>query len=140
MMINPYINFNGNTEEAFNFYKSVFGGEFSNFQRFKDTPQGSEMSAEDGKKVMHVALMIGKNALMGSDFTESMGGKFVAGTNFSISLMAESKEEADRLFNALSAGGIVEMPLADTFWGAYFGMWKDKFGVAWMINYDYPKN
>lgn len=139
--LNPYLNFNGNTEEAFNFYKSVFGGEFiGGISRFKDTPDGAKLSAADGEKVMHVALAIGKgNILMATDAMESMGQKLTAGNNFYLSLETDSKEEADKLYDKLSAGGKIEMPLQDAFWGAYFGMFADKFGVQWMINYTYKK-
>jgi PhnB protein len=138
--INPYLSFMGNTEEAFNFYKSVFGGEFTGIQRFKDIPEGDKMSAEDQEKIMHVALPIGGgNVLMGTDTLESMGHSLTVGTNISLSISADSKEEAEQIFNGLSEGGKVEMPLADAFWGAYFGMFADKFGVQWMVNYDYPK-
>ncbi len=138
--LNPYLNFNGNTEEAFKFYKSVFGGEFTTFQRFKDTQEASKLSAIDGEKIMHVALPIGKgNTLMGIDALESMGQKLIVGNNFSLSLNLESEEETNKLFNALSAGGKIEMPLQKTFWGAYFGMFADKFGIQWMVNYEYKK-
>jgi PhnB protein len=139
--INAYLNFDGKTEEAFNFYKSVFGGEFTTFQRFKETPQAGEVSPEEGERVMHVALPIGNTVLMGSDVIEKYGNgtPFKRGDDFSLSIVVESKEEADKLFNGLSEGGKVTMPLADTFWGAYFGMWTDKFGVNWMVNYDKPK-
>ncbi|MGZ4054155.1 MAG: VOC family protein [Bacteroidia bacterium] len=136
--VNPYLNFLGNTEEVFNFYKSVFGGEFSVFQRFKDIPGSEKMSPEDQGKIMHVALPIGKGSiLMASDALESMGHKLNVGNNFYISINADSEKETEQLFNALSAGGKVEMPLEKTFWGAYFGMFQDKFGIHWMINYDY---
>lgn len=138
--INPYLNFMGNTEEAFNFYKSVFGGEFLTLQRFKDTPEAGKMPASDGEKIMHVALPIGKgNILMATDALESMGQKLSVGDNFSISISAESEEEATKLYNALSAGGKIEMPLEKAFWGAYFGMFKDKFGIQWMVSYDYKQ-
>jgi PhnB protein len=139
--INPYLNFLGNTEEAFLFYQSVVGGEFAVLQRFKDVPDGPPMAESDQNKIMHVALPIGaNNMLMGTDALESLGHKLVEGDNFSISLQAESKAEAEKLFNGLSKGGEVTMPLEDTFWGAYFGMFKDKFGIQWMVNYDYPKS
>ncbi len=135
--INPYLNFNGNTEEAFIFYKSVFGGEFTALQRFKDTPEGNNLSENDRDKIMHVALPIGQGTLlMATDALESMGQALTAGNNFYISLDMESKEEAMRLFDGLSAGGKIEMPLADSFWGSYFGMFADKFGIRWMVNYD----
>ena len=136
--LNPYLNFPGNTEEAFNFYKSVFGGEFITLQRFKDTPEADRASAEDKDKIMHVSLPIGKgNILMATDAVESMGHKLTVGNNFYLSLSTESEEETKKLFDALSAGGKVTMPLDKTFWGAYFGMLTDKFGVQWMVNYDY---
>src|ERR1035437_9737942 len=116
--INPYLNFNGNAEEAFNFYKSVFGREFIILQRFKDTPQGENLSTEDAVKIMHVALPIGKgNVLMATDFLESMGHKYIAGNNYSLSLQTDSKEEADTLFAKLSVGASIEMPLSEAFWG-----------------------
>jgi len=136
--INTYLNFNGNTEEAFNFYKSVFGGEFTTLQRLKDTPDGDKIPAKEKEKIMHVALPIGGNVLMGTDVLESMPPvKF--GTNSSISIDAASEEEARNLFNGLSAGGKVEMPLEKMFWGAYFGFFIDKFGVQWMVNYSFNK-
>jgi PhnB protein len=134
--INPYLNFLGNTEEAFNFYKSVFGGEFLTLQRFKDTPHGDTMSAEDKERIMHVALPIGQNMLMGTDVLESLGQTLTFGTNSSIAIAPESMEEAQAIFNALAAGAKVEMPLEKMFWGAWFGMLTDKFGVQWMVNYD----
>ena len=136
--INPYLNFPGNAEEAFNFYKSVFGGEFAAVQRFKDTPVADRAAPEDANKIMHISLPIGKgNILMATDTIESMGHKLTTGNNFHLSLTAESEEEADRLFNGLSAGGQVTMPLQKMFWNAYFGMFNDKFGVQWLVNYDY---
>jgi PhnB protein len=136
--VNPYLNFNGNTEEAFNFYKSVFGGEFITLQRFKDTSEADKVPANDQDKIMHVALPIGQgNILMATDALESMGQKLVSGNNFSLSVDAGSEAEADKLFNALAAGGQVNMPLEKTFWGAYFGMLTDQFGIQWMVNYDY---
>lgn len=138
MTINPYLNFAGNTEKAFNFYKSVFGGEFAGVMRFGDTPGCGEMKIADDEKdkIMHVALPVGDNILMATDMLESMGQHLRAGNNFSLSVDAESKEEADKLFKNLSDGGQITMPLDDAFWGAYFGMLTDKFGVQWMINYD----
>jgi PhnB protein len=135
--INPYLNFNGNTEEAFNFYKSVFGGEFFMVQRFKDTPEGDRVPAQDADKIMHISLPIGSgNILMGTDELESMGHKLVAGNNFQLAIGTNSQEEADKLFYGLSEGGKVEVPLAKMFWGAYFGMFTDKFGTKWMVSYD----
>lgn len=136
--LNPYLNFAGNTEEAFNFYKSVFGGEFLGVQRFTDVPpEAGNIPESDRNKIMHIALPVGKgNILMATDALESMGQKLTAGNNFYITIQPESKEEADKLFNGLSAGGKVEMPMQDMFWGAYYGAFRDKFGVQWMINYD----
>ncbi len=137
--INPYLIFNGNCEEAFNFYKSVFGNEFNSISRFKDTPQqkGMEVSDGDKERIMHVALPIGKeNVLMGSDAMEKAGESRL-GDNVFISIQTDSKDETTKLFNRLSNGGNVKMPLSKTFWNAYFGMCVDKFGINWMVNYDY---
>jgi len=134
--VNPYLNFPGTTEEAFNFYKSIFGGEFTSLQRFKDTPEGGRASASDANKIMHIALPLGNgNILMATDAVESMGHSVTPGNNFHLTLEAESEAEANKLFSGLSAGSKVTMPMAKTFWGAYFGMVTDKFGVQWMINY-----
>jgi PhnB protein len=141
--INPYLNFRGNAEEAFNFYKSVFGGEFAAVMRFKDISQaegcdGQQVSEADKEKIMHIALPVGNgNVLMATDALESMGQTLTEGNNFSLSVSADSKEEADTLFNGLAEGGKAEMPLADAFWGSYFGMLQDKFGIRWMVSYDY---
>jgi PhnB protein len=133
--VNPYLNFNGNTEEAFNFYRSVFGGEFLTVMRFKDNPQCDGISEADKDKVMHIALPIGSGTiLMATDALESLGQKLTFGNNLYIALAPETREEAARLFNGLSAGGKVEMPLQDMFWGGYFGSFTDKFGVRWMVN------
>ncbi|MGM9475560.1 VOC family protein [Pedobacter sp. GSP4] len=138
--INPYLTFNGNCEAAFTFYKSVFGGEFPYIGKFKDMPpaEGSApLSAEDGEKIMHVSLPISKETiLMGSDTAEAFGPAVTEGNNFAISINTDSTEEADRLFNGLSAGGKVTMPMNKTFWGAYFGMFTDQFGINWMVNFD----
>jgi PhnB protein len=131
--VNPYLNFSGNCDEAFDFYKSVFGGEFTSKMRFKDVPSDVQM---EGEKIMHMSLPIGRGtSLMGSDRPGSMGPT-VDGTNFYIAIAPETQEETERLFNGLSAGGNVFMPLDKTFWGAYFGMFTDKFGIQWMVNYE----
>ncbi len=133
--LNPYLNFPGTTEEAFIFYKSVFGGEFLSLIRFGDMP-GDGQSAEHKDKIMHVALAIGKgNILMATDTVGEMGMGYIQGNNFHLSLHVESNEEADNLFNALSAGGVVIVPMAIAPWGDYFGMFNDKFGQPWMINH-----
>jgi PhnB protein len=138
--INPYLNFKGTTEEAFNLYKSVFGGEFAMVQRFKDTPEAGKAAPGDMDKIMHIALPIGKgNVLMGTDAVGDMGKSFNAGNNISLSVSADSEKEAEKIFNGLAVGGKVTMPLSKTFWNAYFGMLTDRFGINWMVNYDYPK-
>jgi PhnB protein len=137
--INPILNFNGATEEAFNFYKSILGGEFATFMRWKDSPNCKDVPAQDQNKIMHVSLPIGRNnVLMGSDTPESMN-KINTGNNFTICIDPGSEADADRIFNQLSAGGKVFMRLQKTFWDAYAGMFSDKFGIQWMINYSYKK-
>lgn len=136
--INPYIHFNGNAEEAFNFYKSVFGGEFAMIVRFKDmASEEFPIPENEAEKIMHIALPIGKHSiLMGSDTPESMGKHNEKENRSKISIGAESKEEADHLFNGLSQGGQVEMPIGDSPWGSYFGMLRDKYGFEWMVDFD----
>lgn len=144
--LNPYLNFNGNTEEVFNFYKSVFGGEFTQVMRYKDMPSDVPMdgcvdedintNAQDiGDKIMHISLPVGKSILMGTDVPPHME-QAKAGTNISLSINVESKEEADRVYAGLSEGGQAIMPMADAFWGDYFGMLTDKFGIQWMVNFN----
>jgi PhnB protein len=135
--VNPYLNFNGNTEEAFTFYKSVFGTEISALMRFKDSPISDKVPAADAQKIMHMALPIGNGVvMMATDMLESMGQILKPGNNFTLSITPESAEEALRLFNGLSEGGTIEAPYKKEFWGAYFGMFGDKFGIRWMVNYD----
>jgi PhnB protein len=139
--VNVYLTFNGNCKEAFDFYKSVFGGDYPYVGTFGEMPptEGKTMPEADKDKIMHISLPISKETiLMGSDTGGEWASHFNAGNNISLSINTGSKEEADKLFNGLSAGGQVTMPLADTFWGAYFGMWTDKFGINWMVNYDDP--
>ncbi|MFV8343658.1 VOC family protein [Flavobacterium sp. XS2P39] len=141
--VNPYLTFDSRCAEAFEFYKSVFGGEFSYLGKFKDMPpmegQGP-MSEADGEKVMHVSLPISKETvLMGSDSSEAFGQATIIGNNFSVSINTDSQQEADKLFGGLSVGGSVTMPMSKTFWGAYFGMFTDKFGIQWMVNFDEQK-
>ncbi len=135
--INPHIHFNGNTEEAFEFYKSVFGGAYSRLMRFKDlTTQGFQFPDEELNKIMHIALRIGSNSvLMGSDVPNMLGVVNEQENRSKITVSAESKEEADAIFNKLSAGGNVEFPIGDNPWGSYFGAFRDKYGVEWMISY-----
>ena len=135
--INPHINFNGNAEEAFNFYKSVFGGEFAKIIRFKDLASAEFPVAEnEANKIMHIALPIGKSILMANDVPEILGRTNENENRSKIVISAESKEEADKLFNGLSAGGQIEMPISDSPWGSYFGMFRDKYGIEWMVDFD----
>ncbi len=139
--LHTYLNFAGNTEEAFNYYRSVFGGEFSSLVRFKDFPmEGVSIPQEDAGKIMHIALPIGdENILMANDTLESLGRVLVQGNNVYISVHPTSREEADRIFIALSEGGKIEMPIADQVWGDYYGSFEDRFGVMWMVNYSPPR-
>ena len=136
-LINPHINFNGNAEEAFNFYKSVFGGAFAKIMRFKDLSSPEFPLAEkEANKIMHIALPIGNNILMGNDVPEILGTVNEKENRSKISICAASREEADQLFSGLSAGGTIEMPIGDSPWGSYFGMFRDKFGIEWMVDFD----
>lgn len=136
-LINPHINFNGNAEEAFTFYKSVFGGEFSKLIRFKELSSDDFPVAEhEANKIMHIALPIGGSFLMGNDVPEVLGRTNENENRSKIVINAESKEEADHLFNGLSAGGQIEMPIADSPWGSYFGMFRDKYGIEWMVEFN----
>ena len=140
-LINPHINFNGNAEEAFTFYKSVFGGDFSKIIRFKDlSGSGFPVSDNEAHKIMHIALPIGKNRLMGNDVPESMGRVDEQENRSKISISAESREEADTLFNGLSAGGQIDGPIGDSPWGTYFGCFRDKYGIEWMVEFDAKDN
>lgn len=135
--INPYINFNGNAEEAFTFYKSVFGGEFLRVVRFKDMPSpGFDVTEKEANKIMHIAFPIGNNILMANDVPEFMGRTNENENRSKISITAGSKEEADKLFYGLSAGGEVEVPIEGSPWGTYFGMFRDKYGIEWMVDFD----
>lgn len=137
--INPYVMFNGNAEEAFNFYKSVFGGEFVTVVRFKDMPASPDQkwTESEANKIMHIALPIGKNSLlMANDVPSGMGRVDENENRSKISISAESKEEADKIYHGLSAGGQVEMPIGDSPWGSYFAMFRDKYGIEWMVDFD----
>jgi PhnB protein len=137
--INPHINFNGNAEEAFTFYKSVFGGEFAKIMRFKDISSPEfPVTENDANKIMHIALPIEKNILMANDVPESMGQTNENENRSKISISAESKEEADKLFNGLSVGGQIEVPIGDSPLGSYFAVFRDKYGIEWMVDFD-PK-
>jgi PhnB protein len=141
MKLNSYLNFAGNAEDAFEFYRSVFGGEFASLVRFRDLPiEGVTIPPEDQDKIMHIGLPIGEGELlMASDTLESLGQELVQGNNLYISVHPPSREEADRIFGALSEGGEIEMPIADQVWGDYYGSLKDRFGVLWMVNYGVPR-
>lgn len=135
--INPHINFNGNAEEAFLFYQSVFGGAFSKIIRFKDLASAEfPVAAHEENKIMHIALPIGPNKLMANDVPEILGKTNENENRSKIVIHAESKMEADHLFNGLSAGGAIEMPMEQSPWGSYFGMFRDKYGIEWMIEFD----
>jgi PhnB protein len=136
--VHPYFNFLGNTEEVFNFYRSVFGGEFLNVTRFSDMPDMSgNLLDADKNKIMHIALPINKEVmLMGTDALESMGHTVTNGTSISLAITPDSKEDGERIFKALSAGGSVEMPYDKAPWGAWFAMFNDKYGIKWMVNFD----
>ena len=135
--INPYINFNGNAEEAFTFYKSVFGGEFEKIIRFKDLSiPGLHIAENEANKIMRIALPIGKNTLIANDVPEKMGRVNENENRSKIAISAASKEEADKLFNGLSAGGQVEMPIANSPWGSYFAMFRDKYGIEWTVEFN----
>ncbi|MBP9186047.1 MAG: VOC family protein [Bacteroidia bacterium] len=135
--INPHLNFNGNAEEAFTFYKSVFGGEFAKIVRFKDLA-GAEfpVATHEENKIMHIALPIGNSILMANDVPEILGRTNENENRSKIVISAESKEEADKLFNGLSVGGQIEMPISESLWGTYFGMFRDKYGIEWMVDFD----
>lgn len=139
-IINPHINFNGNAEEAFTFYRSVFGGEFTKLVRLKELASPEfPVDEKDANKILHIALPIGKNnKLMGNDVPEFMGKVNENENRSKIAINTESKEEANKLFNELSAEGSIEMPISDSPWGTYFGMFRDKYGIEWMVEFD-PK-
>jgi PhnB protein len=135
--VNAYLTFNGNCLEAFEFYKSVFGGEFPYVGRFSDMPPQENQTAPDGELIMHISLPISKETiLMGSDTGGEWAVHYKQGNNMSLSINTDSEAEADRLFGGLSAGGLVTMPMNRTFWGSYFGMFTDKFGINWMVSFD----
>lgn len=139
--INPHVNFNGNAEEAFNFYKSVFGGEFTKIVRFKELASDEFPVAEhEADKIMHIALSIGKNFLMANDVPEMFGKTNENENRSKIVISTDTKEEADKIYNGLSIGGQVEMPISDSPWGSYFGMFRDKYGIEWMVEFDASSN
>ncbi len=137
MSLNTYLTFDGNCREAFEFYRSVFGGEFLAFSTFADGPPDMDVPEAQRNLVMHVSLPVGSSVLMGSD-NSTHGPRLVAGNNFSISIEVESRQHCDEVFAKLSRGGTVTMPLEEMFWGDYFGAWTDKFGINWMVSYELP--
>ena len=135
-LINPHVNFNGNAEEAFTFYKSVFGGEFEKIIRFKDLSSPEFPVAEsEANKILHIELPVGKNFLMANDVPEIMGRTNENENRSKIFIRAESREEADKIFNGLSAGGTIEGPIGDSPWGSYFGCFRDKYGIEWIVEF-----
>lgn len=135
--INPHINFNGNAEEAFIFYRSVFGGEFSKIIRFKELASPEfPVPVNEADKIMFIALPVGNNVLIANDVPESMGRTSENENRSKISVSAESKEEADRIYRGLSKDGQIEMPIADSPWGSYFGMFRDRYGIEWIVEFD----
>ena len=140
MSLNTYLTFDGNCREAFEFYRSVFGGEFSEFHTFAEAPPDMSVPEAEKDLMMHVSLPVGSSVLMGSDSCSSFGPPPAVGSNFSISIVGQSKEHCDEIFAKLSEGGTVKMPMQETFWGAYFGNWTDKFGINWMVNYELPRD
>jgi PhnB protein len=135
--INPHINFNGNAEEAFNFYKSIFGGDFAKVTRLKEISSPEfPVPESDAEKILHISLPIGKNKLIGNDVPSFLGSVNENENRSKISISAESREEADKLFHGLSNGGSVEMPMEDSPWGVYFGMFRDKYGIEWIIEFE----
>ena len=138
--INPYINFNGNAEEAFTFYKSVFGGEFTSITRFKDIASAEfPVPESEADKIMRIVLPIGSNVLIANDVPAMMGPVNENENRSKIAVSADSKEEAERIFNGLSAGGTVEMPMDQSPWGTYFAMFRDKYGIEWTVEFDAKK-
>ena len=144
MVINPYLNFNGNTEEVFNFYKSIFGGDFPFVMRFNEMPQdaadgegcvGEGIPENDANGLAHISLPVGQTMLMASDVHSNMP-PVVSGTNVSLCISVDSRADADRIFGALSEGGTVQMPMQDQFWGDYYGMLEDKFKIQWMVSFN----
>ena len=139
MTLNPYLSFNTECREAFEFYRAVFGGEFITLQTFRDAPKELEVNEEDLDRIMHVSLPIGSSVLMGSDVCTSFGPPRVAGNNFSLCYGAETRTHADQVFAKLSDGGKVIMPMEDVFWGSYYGKCIDKFGISWDIISDHTQ-
>ena len=139
MALNTYLTFDDNCREAFEFYRSVFGGDFSIVMTYADAPAEMNVPESEKDRIMHVSFPVGSSVLMGSDSCSAFGPPPNAGDNFAISIEAESREHCDEICAKLSEGGTIKMPMADMFWGAYFGCWVDRFGINWMMNYELPK-
>jgi PhnB protein len=133
--MHPYLNFNGNAEEAFNFYREVFGGEFTAIQRYNNLPGNYPFPAEEAEKILHMSLKLPNGEMLLASDVPSYRPKAAIGDNFLLVAMTESKEESDRIFGQLADGGTILMPLGDMFWGAYYGIVRDRFGISWMIEY-----
>ena len=140
MSLSPYLHFNGNCREAFEFYRAAFGGDFLVLETFGDGPADMQVPEDERNNVMHVSLPMGTSVLMGSDVPTTFGEPAPSVSNVSISYAAHSREETDALFARLSDGGTVTMPLQEMFWGAYFGACIDRFGVNWMLNCEEPQD
>lgn len=140
MRTSTYLLFDGNCREAFEFYRSVFGGEFEAMETFRSGPEGMGIPPEDLDKIMHMALPVGEGRIMGADIPPSFGDPEPAGGNFAVSVNPDSRSETERLFHALAEGGSVLMPIEDMFWGGYFGHLKDRFGIQWMLHFEEPSN
>ena len=138
MSLNIYLTFDGNCREVFEFYRSVFGGEFLDVQTYGDAPQDMGVPEAEKGRIMHMSLPVGANILMGSDSSSAFGPPATVGNNFAISIEVKGREQCDAYFAKLSEGGTVKMPMQETFWGAYFGNWTDKYGINWMVNYQLP--
>ena len=137
MRVHPYLNFDGKAEEAFEFYKTVFGGDYKAKMKMSEIPEGDKLPENEQQRIMHIALPIGNDTiLMASDIIPSAGHKLQPGSQTYVLLDTKSREEANKIFKALSKGGEMEMQIADTFWGAYFGSFTDKFGIRWMVNFE----
>ena len=139
MSLNIYLTFDGNCREVFDFYRSVFGGEYLDVQTYGDAPQDMGVPDAEKGRIMHMSLPVGGNLLMGSDSSSAFGPPATVGNNFAISIEVDSRDQSDEYFAKLSEGGTVKMPMQETFWGAYFGNWTDKFGINWMVNFQLPQ-
>ncbi len=140
MALNTYLFFDGNCREAFEFYKAAFGGDFAMVMTYAEAPEDMSVPDDEKDRIMHISLPVGTSMLMGSDSCSWMSGPPNAGDNFAVSIDVQSREQCDDLFAKLSEGGTVKLPMADTFWGAYFGNWTDKFGISWMVSYELPRD